>query len=334
MARRRLSQRQKERIQKIQDRRRQRLSERIERVLEEVDGEAPQEGRVITRHGRNLAIADGSSGLLMHCLSRQNIGHVVCGDRVVWQPAGPGRGVVTAVLERDSVLSRPDYSGREKPIAANITQLVIVVAPQPEPSEYLIDQYLVAAETIRVNSLVALNKTDLLSADTASGIERRLAVYGSIGYSLVRVSAKREQGLVPLVDKLRGQTNILVGQSGVGKSSLVKALLPDLDIQIGKLSAATGAGRHTTSAATCYRLPDGGELIDSPGVRSFRLGRISKRQLELGFIEFRPYLGTCRFADCRHELEPDCAIREAVARKQISATRLTHFLHLASTLGV
>ncbi len=327
---RRLTDRQKERIQKIQDRRRQRLEERAEATLEESDDQ-PLEGRIIARHGANLAVSD-SDGKIHLCLSRQNLGHPVCGDRVVWHATETGHGVITALLPRTTELSRPDYSGREKPLAANITHLVIVLAPEPEPCEYLIDQYLVAAEKIGVKVLIALNKIDLLDEKQASAMSRRLMVYEKIGYQVVSISAKQTDGLTPLIEQLQGETNILVGQSGVGKSSLIKALLPSLEIQIGRLSEATGLGRHTTSATTCYELPEGGDLIDSPGVRSFRLGAIDPKQLEWGFREFRPYLGHCKFSDCSHLVEPGCALKQAVMDGKINQQRFDNCLHIRKNL--
>jgi ribosome biogenesis GTPase len=327
---RRLTDRQKERIQKIQERRRQRLEERAEATLEESDDQ-PLEGCIIARHGANLAVSDSDDRIHL-CLSRQNLGHPVCGDRVVWHATENGHGVITALLPRTTELSRPDYSGREKPLAANITHLVIVLAPEPEPSEYLIDQYLVAAEKIGVKVLIALNKIDLLDEKQASIMSRRLTVYEKIGYRVVAISAKQIDGLTPLIEQLQGETNILVGQSGVGKSSLIKALLPSLEIQIGRLSEATGLGRHTTSATTCYKLPEGGDLIDSPGVRSFRLGAIDPKQLEWGFREFRPYLGHCKFSDCSHLVEPGCALKQAVTDGKINQQRFDNCLHIRKNL--
>jgi len=258
MSRRRLSDRQRERIHAIQEKRRQQMTAQAEAALsgaEEAPDE-PREGRVVARHGRNLVVDDGAGGLI-HCLFRQNLGDLVCGDRVVWQPTGGGEGVVSALLARATVLARPDYSGREKPLATNIDQLVIVIAPEPEPSGFLVDQYLVTAETIGVAPVLAINKADLLQGEALAGFFHRFAHYRAIGYPLILVSARSEHGLDPLLAQLSGRTNILVGQSGVGKSSLVQALLPDQQIQIGRLSGATGFGRHTTSTATCYRLPAG-----------------------------------------------------------------------------
>ena len=327
MAKQRLNQRQQARIKNIQEKRRKRLAEKAEHELEHAEGQ-PQKGIVITRHGQNLVVAD-ESGNLHHCLWRRNIGHVVCGDRVVWQPTEHKNGVVTALLERESVLARPDYSGREKPLAANITKLVIVMAPLPEPSEYLLDQYLVTAETIGVEAVIAFNKIDLLDQAATETLHQRFNYYEQIGYPFIQISAKFEHGLDPLIQHLKDETSILVGQSGVGKSSLINALLPDQDIQVGRLSQATGLGRHTTSATTYYSLSDGGHLIDSPGVRSFRLVELNRSQLEKGFREFEPLLGHCRFSDCRHLEEPECALRQAVEEGEIDQRRLDNFLHLA-----
>jgi ribosome biogenesis GTPase len=331
MPRRRLSERQRERIRSIQERRRRRLEERTERVLDELDEGLPRSGLVIARHGANLAVED-EGGRVRHCLARQNIGHPVCGDRVVWQTSGDDRGVVTAILERRTVLSRPDCSGHEKPLASNVTQMVVVLAPRPEPSEYLLDQYLAAAELIGVSPLIAFNKTDLLDSGGLARQKERLAPYRSIDYQVLWLSLRDGSGIPALTERLCGETSILLGQSGVGKSSLVKALLPDREVQIGRLSKATGLGRHTTSATTLYRLRCGGRLIDSPGVRSFRLAVDERAQLERGFREIAPLIGGCRFANCRHAQEPGCAVKRAVASGRLHPKRMASFLHMAARL--
>jgi ribosome biogenesis GTPase len=347
MPRRRLSERQRQRIQAIQERRRRRLESRTSTVLDDLDeaGDAgapeddgtsvPQHGLVVVRHGAHLAVED-DAGTLHHCMTRSNIGHPVCGDRVVWQPTGDGRGVVTALVRRDNVLSRPDFSGRDKPLAANLTLMAVVVAPRPPPSGFLLDQYLVAAELMGVRALIVAAKMDLLDDAGRTAFLEDLATYPDLGYPVCPISIKGPPGLGALASHLAGETAILLGQSGVGKSSLVQALLPDQDIQVGRLSAATGLGRHTTSAATCYRLPpggaDSGRLIDSPGVRSFRLSGLSQAELEAGFRELAPLRGQCRFRDCHHLDEPGCAVRAVVAEGGIDPRRLEHFHNLRETL--
>ncbi len=329
MPKRRLSDRQIDRIGKIQERRRRRLEERAQVAISGSSEAQPQEGLVVVCHGGSLAV-EGVDGRIHHCLARQNIGHPVCGDRVVWQATGQDDGVVTAILDRHTVLSRPDYSGRDKPLAANLTHLVVLLAPEPEPSEYLVEQFLVAAELMGVGAMIAFNKVDLLDPQGLADYRSRLTRYQDIGYPTVWISLVEGNGLATLTDSLAGETSILVGQSGVGKSSLVKALLPDIDIQIGRLSKTTGLGRHTTSAATCYRLPAGGRLIDSPGVRSFRLGNIDPTDLQRGFRELAPLIGCCRFGDCSHHQEPGCALKEAVRDGRVHPERLANFRHLAA----
>ncbi|WP_457674413.1 small ribosomal subunit biogenesis GTPase RsgA [Thiolapillus sp.] len=331
MARRRLTKRQRERIAQLQEERRQRLAARVEQALKDADGEDVREGRVISRHGQHLMVQD-TEGRQYHCLFRQNLGEIVCGDRVLWQPVADGQGVVVALLPRDTVLSRPDYSGRNKPLAANITQLVVVLAPRPPPTGYLTDQYLIAAELIGVKALITLNKADLLGADEWQAFQGEFSRYQDIGYPVIAVSAKQEHGLAPLLEHLKGETSILVGQSGVGKSSLINALIPNREEAVGELSEASGLGRHTTSVATLHFLDNGAEIIDSPGVRSFRLGKIGIRDLEKGFREFAPYLGKCRFSNCRHRNEPGCALIEAVEAGAIHPERLKNFLHMAEQL--
>jgi len=331
MARRRLTDQQRARIAKIQEQRRQKAAARAEASLANASGDEQLHGRVVVRHGQNL-IVRSAEGRSVHCLFRQNLGDVVCGDQVLWQPTDDDNGVVTALLPRDSTLSRPDYSGRDKPIAANITQLVVVLAPRPEPSGYLLDQYLIAAERIGVQAVICLNKADLLDAAQNAQFLQRFGHYQGLGYALIQVSAKTETGLQPLFERLRGHTSILVGQSGVGKSSLINAILPSEEVEEGRLSDSTGLGKHTTSAATLYQLPSGGEIIDSPGVRSFRLGKLDRRELEYGYPELRELMGKCRFSNCSHTDEPGCAVQQALQRGEIHPDRLASFLHMAAQL--
>lgn len=329
MSRRRLTRQQKARIAAIREKRLHQAQNGADKLARH--DETPRFGTVVVRHGRSLVIADAERRLV-NCQFRQNLGDIVCGDNVIWHSTDDGDGVVSAVRERSSLLSRPDYGGHEKPLAANLTQLVVVAAPSPPPTGYLLDQYLAAAEQFGLRTILVINKSDLLDGDDEQFLDR-FETYARIGYRVLHVSTKQHTGEEQLRSCLKDESSILVGQSGVGKSSLVNMLLPDLDIQTGALSSSSGLGKHTTSSATLYFLPQGGTLIDSPGVRSFRLLISDRAQLEQGFREFAPFLGHCQFSDCRHEQEPGCALTQAVESGKIAGWRLNHFRLMAQALG-
>ena len=328
MARRKLTDQQKARIAKIQEQRLAKAQSRADDALANAEESAALTGRVVIRHGQSVVI-EKDAGEQVLCLFRQNLGDVVCGDRVLWHATEDDQGVVTAVQPRDTTLARPDYSGREKPIAANITQLFVVLAPEPEPSGYLLDQYLITSERIGVKATIVLNKADLMTDEQRQAFFDRFAHYPKLGYPIIQASAKTKLGLQPLYDAMNGHTNILVGQSGVGKSSLINALMPEHTAEEGQISEATGYGRHTTSTATLYHLPSGGEMIDSPGVRSFRLTEFDRRTLELGYPEIRDLIGQCKFNNCSHHDEPNCAVQAAAENGEIHPDRLASFLNMA-----
>jgi ribosome biogenesis GTPase len=330
MAGRRLTQRQREQILRGQERRRERAGQRLE-LQDDVGLGSEQTGLVIAHHGQTLVVED-ETGRLYRCTARQNLGRLACGDRIVWQASGAEEGVIVAVGERRSLLTRPDYHGQPRPVAANLDAVAVVLAPEPEPSEYLIDRYLVAIAAIGVRGLLVLNKLDLLDAPALAALTERLEPYRRIGYPLLLTSSHTAHGLDELRAWQRGRVSLLVGQSGVGKSSLIKALLPGREIRIQAVSQVTGHGTHTTSGSTLYHLPDGGDLIDTAGVRSFELGEISLSDLDRGFTDIAPYLGRCRFSDCYHESEPDCALREAAARGEIASRRLDSYRQLRAAL--
>jgi ribosome biogenesis GTPase len=325
MARRKLTQHQKARIQKIQQARRERADNRAVRKDEQLSQSLGQEqtGLVISHHGASLVVED-DAGQLIRCVVRQNLGVLVCGDRVVWQASGEQEGVIVAILPRRTLLARPEMGGGSRPFAANLDRIVIVAATQPAPSQYLIDRYLVAAETTGIHPIIVINKIDLVSPEQRAPVEDLAQAYRDIGYEVLFTSVKQEHGLDPLIGHLKNRTSILVGQSGVGKSSLVKALLPDRDIQIGHLTEAQ-LGRHTTTTSVLYHLTFGGELIDSPGVRDFGVWHIDRAQIVEGFVEFRKYLGGCKFSNCSHTTEPGCALLRAVKEGEIQARRLESY---------
>jgi ribosome biogenesis GTPase len=342
MAKRKLSGQQLQRIQRSQ----RASAARVDSAAESDDRElgAEQPGLVIAHYGRQVeveALAGPTAGRIHRCHLRTNLTVLVTGDRVVWRPElkadGDGQratGVVVAGLERRSLLARPDsHAGVPKPVAANIDYIAIVIAAEPEPFANLIDRYLVAAEATGITPLLVLNKTDLLHAGNQPRIDALLAGYTAIGYRVLRAAARQQHGLDQLQTVLRDATGVFVGQSGVGKSSLIGALLPGLDIRVGALSQGEAKGRHTTTTARLFHLPGGGDLIDSPGIREFGLGHLSPAEIEQGFIEFRPWLGRCRFRDCRHRLEPGCALLEAAAAGHISAARMHSYRAIRDNAG-
>lgn len=286
-----------------------------------------QEGLVIAHFGRDLVVED-AQGCLYLCSARRKLGRIVCGDRVHWQPSGPQQGVVTELIPRKSLLARPDPRGEERPLAANVDQLVIVCAPEPPLSEALIDRYLVVAELIGAHALLLVNKCDLLAPAARAHLQERLQAFVQLGYPVLFTSTRAPAQADALAAQLNGRTSILVGQSGVGKSSLVRLLLPDAQIRIGQLSAASGLGKHTTTETTLYHLPGGGDLIDSPGVRDFQLWQATPEDLQRGFRELGRYAGQCRFLDCRHNGEPGCAIADAAERAEVDARRLSSYRSL------
>lgn len=287
----------------------------------------PRDGLVIVNYGRNLLVED-AGGALFLCVWRRGIGTPVCGDRVRWLYSGDEAGVVEAIEARNTLLARAAGNSHSKPLAANIDQVVIEAATEPALDSFLIDKYTVAAELAGTRPVIVINKSDLLTNQARRDIDGLLGEYRDIGYSCLFTSALHNTGIEAFHAQLAGRTSILVGQSGVGKSSLIRRLLPELDITTGRLSAASGQGRHTTSATTLYHLPGGGSLIDSPGVRDFHLGKVDPGELGQGFREFHPWLGLCRFRDCLHQGEPDCAIDKAAAEGRISARRMEIYRRL------
>ena len=271
---------------------------------------AAQPGLIVANFGAALALEDGA-GSLHRCVPRRGLGLVVCGDRVRWQPQDRGDGVVVAREPRRTVLARAARRGTAKPLAANFERLLIVAAPRPLAQPLLLDRYLVLAARSGAEPLLIFHKSDL-GEHGQRDFQELLSGYAQLGYAWCSTSVRHGEGLQPLVAALGTQTGILVGPSGVGKSSIVAALVPELEVRIGELSRASGLGRHTTTVARLYHLPGGGALIDSPGIRDFPLSDFDHDDIRRGFPEFARLAQRCRFADCTHLNEPGCAVREAV----------------------
>ena len=291
-----------------------------------------------TKQGLVL-VSYGSQGVVLlrdgkrqRCKFRRGVGRPFCGDQVMVAPADDDSLVVESILPRRNTFVRADERQRKHAIAANLDLAVIVIAARPLPSRDLVERYLLAVHSLGIEPVLVLNKTDLEIAENESAagaiVLGHMPDYEELGYKVVRTSCKASPGISELQPLLKGRISILVGQSGVGKSSLINRLLPDLDIQTGDLSHATGKGTHTTTSTKLYQFTDGGFLIDSPGVWEYGIWKLGNDELAAGFKEFKPFLGQCRFNNCVHASEPDCAIKQAVADGHILDWRYQSYLRL------
>jgi ribosome biogenesis GTPase / thiamine phosphate phosphatase len=274
-----------------------------------------QHGLVVAAHGKRYD-AELPDGQIISCVTRGKKSDLACGDQVEIKLTGPNEGVVENYLPRTSLLYRSNEF-RKKLLAANVTQIVIVLAAKPSYYPELLDRCLVAAESENIRPLILLNKADLPETPEAHA---KLKLYEQLGYPVLPLAAR--QDITPLLPWLHGQTSVLVGQSGMGKSTLVNTLLPEAQARTREISTALDSGKHTTTAARLYHLDEVSQLIDSPGLQEFGLSHLAAEQIEHAFVEFRPFLGKCRFNDCRHLTEPDCALRAAVQAGAIAEQRL------------
>jgi ribosome biogenesis GTPase len=309
------------------------------RVVDDSGLGSEQEALVIAHYGRKLDVEmPGDATRTVRCSLRANITQLVTGDHVIVrlpvEGSEPGAaGVVVAGCERRSLLSRPDSRGLLRPIAANVDAMLITIAPLPEPFPFLIDRYLVAADLYGIQPVILCNKTDLINDANSEAIEKLLHVYRTIGYPVFCLSSYNRSGLTAIADFLRDKISVIVGQSGVGKSSLINALLPGVDITVGALSTASDKGKHTTTTARLYHLPAGGDLIDSPGIREFTLQHLPAQELISHFVDLREYTDGCKFRDCSHEHEPGCALLAAEQDGKFFPERLASYRHILSNIN-
>jgi ribosome biogenesis GTPase len=272
-------------------------------------------GLVTATHRRHYAVALDDGPTVM-CVLRGRESMVACGDRADVEVSDSGEGVITAILPRATLCFRSD-AHREKLVAANVTQVLGIVAPDPPFDDELVHRWTIAAESSRCRFILVANKSDLPGF---AALAPRLASFAALGYAVVKVSARH--GARELLPLLANQRSVLVGQSGMGKSTLINALLPDAQAKIGEVSAALHTGRHTTTQTTLYRLDATSWVVDSPGMQEFGLAHLDADQIAQAFVELRPLLGHCRFRNCRHDVEPGCAVQDAVARGAVLPWRV------------
>ena len=275
-------------------------------------------GVIIAAHGRHYLAQVGQDKL--QCVTRGKKSDVAVGDLVNLKRTSPNQAVIESIAERKTLLYRSDQY-KSKLLAANVTQLFIVVATEPTFFDDLISRSLVAAESAGVAAHIVLNKTDIVAALPKT--RERLQVYSKLGYPVHEVSATAQpeatrDAFLPL---LQGQSTILIGQSGMGKSSLINLIMPDADIAVREISAALDTGKHTTTFTRLYAMADDTSIIDSPGFQEFGLYQLSEGMLERAFREFGPHLGHCRFYNCHHLSEPGCAVLAAVESGEIAKMR-------------
>ena len=315
-----LTRRQKWRLEKIQ-------AERIARANKVADNSQDlntdakaQTGLVITRYGQHLLV-ESNSGNLVQCTARRNIDLSVAGDQVIFQATDNNKGIVTALFKRDNTLKRS-----KKLIATNIDELCLIVAIEPHYQFDLIDRYLIVAENQNLPIRLIVNKIELSS--NIKQVKIDFAMYEAIGYPVSYLSVKAQTGINTLKAQLNDKTQIFLGQSGVGKSSLINELIPELNLRVNQISTKSKLGKHTTTNTTLYHIPSGGDLIDSPGVREFHLDNLSNKEILNGFKEFKPFINQCKFRNCAHINEPNCGVKNALETDDIHPKRYASHLAL------
>ena len=316
-----LTRRQKWRIEKVQSEKISRANNasiKAESIIE--NGTEEFQGLVITRYGQRQLV-ESNNGDLFQATGRQNIGLSVAGDRVLFQKVEGDEGVVTAIYPRKTELKRQD-----RLIAANIDQLWLVVAIEPHYQFELIDRYLIMAENSNLPINIIVNKIELSNNDNQ--LSNDFSHYIDLGYDVHFLSVKNKTNLEKLKKSLVDRSHIFLGQSGVGKSSLINSLIPDLDLRVNEISTKSKLGKHTTTNTTIYHIPSGGDLIDSPGIREFQLDDLTEKQIVNGFREFKSLIGKCRFRNCQHINEPNCAIKKAIESGNINSSRYESYLNI------
>ncbi len=284
------------------------------------------QARVKTSYS-NTVILQTENNTLIEAKLHKKILRPVCGDMVSYSRNTFNEYLVDDVLPRKNELKRLAKDSKLKIFAANVTQMLIVVAIEPVYSRYLIDRYIAYAEVNSIHPIIVFNKCDLFNDSNKRRHEDIIQEYMSLGYKIIY--ATNVDTLQPeLTTELTNNTSILVGQSGVGKSSLINSIIPSLLINTGDLSKKTGEGIHTTTNTESYDLPHGGNIIDSPGVREFTPYFDDANQIQHGFREFKPYIDQCKFRNCLHHHEEGCKVKEAVQSEEINRLRYNSYIDI------
>jgi len=290
----------------------------------------PLNGLLITSAGA-IGEIENDAGEIFRCHIRKNSQPVITGDRVAWELTADGTGIITGLLPRESLLFRPENKHKNKLIAANVDYLIIVNGPPPIFSSEMLDRYLIAAQQTNITPIILLNKIDLMDESTKKSMDEMLNIYQEAGYKVLHSSIHLPDLINQLTSFLNNKSAVLVGQSGVGKSSLIKILTQQTNIRTGDVSNS-GLGKHTTTVTRLYHLPNQGKIIDSPGVREFGLWHVAPNEVQNGFLEFKNFFGECKFRNCLHINEPNCAIKDAVIAGKISPHRLKNYEKIVASL--
>jgi len=320
-----LTQRQKRQIAKNQHRK---TSE--EKSLAQIGQLGTQkQGLMISRYGEQADVIDLQSNNVFRCFLRQNLGSPVPGDRLVYRLDPSNKGIIESIEERKSLLQRPSPHQGLKPVVANIDQVFVLVAPLPDFSSVLLDRYLIAIENANIPISIVANKWDLQSEIEEQSIQEQLSIYHQLGYPIFKISTKNNIGKVDFIQAISGYSSILVGQSGVGKSSIINWLFPSESLATKMISDNSRLGQHTTTASQLFCLDknncDNGFIIDSPGIREFGLWHLDTHEIASGFREFKTYLGSCKYRNCQHTKEPGCEIIKALKNGLINEQRWLNY---------
>jgi len=324
---------------KLSEKQQQRITENQSQRFCDIDNDKPIDtsncnGRIISHFGQQLdvEILNGDNvGVVIRCHYRANLPTLVTGDLVKWEADTKDVGVIVSRSVRKNTFGRHDSNGTFKPVAANLNRVLIVFAVIPTTFMNLIDRYLVAVENLKIQPLLVLNKIDLFDNSKNRSTQKLLAIYKKIGYPIIEVSAETGQGIYTLQKALSGQTTVLVGQSGVGKSSLINRLGLEKLTETAGLSKAKDKGVHTTTTSRLYHL-ETCDLIDSPGIREFSLSSMPAQNVLKGFRELNEFSLACKYTDCRHGSEPGCAIQQAIKSGNISLDRFESYQHILNDL--